>query len=209
MITQKFVSIYDVCIPNDLLQLMYNVQAGLTKSDVFVLLDVLQHGGANNAMPISRKQIAIDCNLSVPSVKRALKHLQDIDIITYDVQSDYHTPSLIALNVAKAPFTQIPMSIFNALMPAKLTFTAIRLLLFVWRNTYGYKGRHGGRIAPALMTDTFIARGTGVDRKNLQRALKELRQVGAIYIDLDNMICKGCTVQARSIRVNNDWTGQI
>ena len=183
---KEFKAKYDVCIPNEMLRLLYDVNERITKAECLILIDILQRGGLNHETPVSRKQLAIDCKISEASVKRALQRLKESGIISYERGTTPHAPSMLSLDFERVPFTQVPASAINALLETPLSHTAIRLLLFVWRYTYGYKGGNGGCIKSCKMSDTFINEGTHIDEKNAQRAIRELKSVEAIGAFIHN-----------------------
>lgn len=181
----KFKTKYDVCIPNELLRLLYNVGERITKTESLVIIDILQRGGLNHETPISQKQIAADCNISEKSAQRALKHLNELNIISYEHGSGFHAPSMLSLDDERVPFTQVPASAVAALMSNTLSHTAIRLLFLIWRYTYGFKGCNKC-VKACKLSDTFINTESNIDKKHAQRALKELKQVGAINTFIHN-----------------------
>ena len=197
---------YDVCIPNELLRLIYAVSEKLTKSETLVLLDILQHGGANHEVSISLSQFAVDCGITERSAATAIKKLKKRGAICYEHQHGEHAPAYITLCISKIPFTQIPAAAFSAAMGAGLSFHALRLLAFIWRNTYGYKGKHGEAATPtSTFSDSYIKRGTGIDRKNAYRALRELQAMGAITIGLTVGYYRGTGHDIKEITVNDVW----
>lgn len=183
---KNFKAIYDVCIPNEMLRLLYDVNESITKAESLIIIDIIQRGGLNHETPISHKQIVADCNISEKSAQRALKHLTELGLISYEHGNGFHAPSMLSIeDTERVPFTQIPASAIAELMSNHLTQTAIRLLLFVWRYTYGFKGANGC-VKSCKLSDSFINVGTNIDKKNAQRAVRELKQNGAINTFIHN-----------------------
>lgn len=180
-----FFTKYDVKISNDLLTVMYTISERMTAAEVVLLLDLVQRGGANNEIPLSLSQIMHDCNISRPTACNALKRLRERGLVTSSYTQGETTPALVAVNAEKSLFTIVPKSAVNAcfelIRAGGLSFTALRLLLFVWRFTYGFRGKNGDSTEPkSIFSDSFIHKGTGIQKHHAHRAIKELVKVGAI-----------------------------
>lgn len=65
-------------------------------------------------------------------------------------------------------FTRIPNRVFRAVMRAKFNGTQRAIIDCVWRQTYGY-GRREYRLS-----ESFIAKATGVPQRNVRRELSNL-----------------------------------
>ena len=182
---KSFKAKFDVCIPNEILQMLYNVREKVTKAESMVIIDILQRGGNNHTTPISYKQLSIDCNMSEKSVQRALKHLEKMGIVSREYGNGFHAPSMISIDFPSIPFTQVPASAIQELMNNTLSQTAIRILFLVWRYSYGFKGKNGC-VKSFRMSDTFITIETSINEKNAQKAIKELKEKGAINTFINN-----------------------
>lgn len=209
-----FVCSYDVRIDNALLELCYSADEPLTRGELCVALDLLQRGHTNSFKYAAIPQLALDCGMSERSIIRALSSLKARGLIEYEHRQGDRTPALILLKKTGKGFTDIPRAAFRACMERiaahEMTLPALRLLVFAWRNTYGYKGKRRNDYEPInerVMKDVYIMHGMGVTHKrNLYKALGELSSYGAITIKHIEEWKSGQKLNnVRKVVVNSVW----
>lgn len=187
---------FDVTVSNTVLELIYTTAEKLTAADAAIMLDLVQRGAGNHETPAALSQLAADCGISKMTVCRSLNRLRGRGLIVSEHTHGDHAPALISLGMDRGNFTIVPREAFTACMELirgkRLSFTALRLLAFVWRNTYGYRGKHGAQSTPnSTFSDSFIKNGTGIQRGHAYNALKELRSVGAVNVTHDIAYYRG------------------
>lgn len=73
-------------------------------------------------------------------------------------------------------YTPIANEIMDQIVRLPLSGTQLRILLLVWRYTYGFSRREHD------LSDTFIATAIGIDRRNVRREIKELIRLKLLTI---------------------------
>ena len=73
-------------------------------------------------------------------------------------------------------FTQIANEILEGLATTKLNGTQLRILLVVFRYTYGFKRKQH------KLSESFIAKATGIHKQQIKRELSQLIQDGIILV---------------------------
>ncbi len=76
--------------------------------------------------------------------------------------------------MSESAYTKIPNNLLEQLATVKLSPTQYRLLFVIWRYTYGF---HRDKHELSL---TFLATATGCDKRQIQRELKGLDDIGLI-----------------------------
>lgn len=77
-------------------------------------------------------------------------------------------------------YTQIANEILENMAKIKLSPTQYRLLFVIWRYTYGFK-----RVQHELSL-SFLSEATGLDQRNIQRALADLEKLNVITQEIKN-----------------------
>jgi len=73
-------------------------------------------------------------------------------------------------------YTPVANEIIEQLVKLPLNGTQLRIILVVWRYTYGFSRKEHE------LSVSFLANATGIHKKQIQRELKELIQLKIIYI---------------------------
>jgi len=93
-------------------------------------------------------------------------------------------------------YTSLPNDVMRLVMRLKISGTQLRIILAVWRYTYGFHRKE------AELTDTYLAKAIDVRRNNLNREIKELFKQNILTV-----ITRGKSFRQRSIiAFNADYT---
>src|SRR4051794_39239815 len=95
-------------------------------------------------------------------------------------------------------YTKIANEIFEEVAKIKLSPTQYRLLLVVWRFTYGFNRKEHS------MSLNFLSQATGCDSRQIQRELKKLEERKVIFQRI-----KSGSYRKISFNKNHDeWVGK-
>ena len=94
-------------------------------------------------------------------------------------------------------YTKIANEILEQLSRIKLNGYEFRILMLLFRYTYGWSGRKD-----AYMSGKFFSQGTGIDRRHIQQVLKILREKKIITCTEN---CAGRTAKYRFNKNYEEW----
>ena len=195
-----------VFVPNVIIEAISRVSDKLTATDCAILLDLVQWGAANGVKLIPVSQLAADTNAPPRSVIRSLKRLRERGLISYEHRQGEHRPAEIGLILPRKPYTRIPAEAFNdtlkAIRARELHLTSLRLLCFVWRETFGYRANHNNE---RQLSDSYIKERTGINRGNSNRALRELKALNAVRVFIKSQFIRGQRTEIKHFLALSVW----
>lgn len=80
-------------------------------------------------------------------------------------------------------YTPIHNEVLEALFKVDISPSEWRILLVVFRYTFGFEDKKGGRLKVNNLSLNFISTATGLDRRNVARSLKKLLSKKLIFRD--------------------------
>ncbi|TCO79108.1 replication protein [Marinisporobacter balticus] len=94
----------------------------------------------------------------------------------------------------KNGYTKIAHEILEQIAQVKLNGTQFRIIMVVWRYTYGFNRKDHG------LSETFISKATEIHKKQVQRELKSLIEMNLIHV-----VEEATFSSPRTIEFNKDY----
>ncbi|MDK2879633.1 MAG: hypothetical protein PWR06_2349 [Thermoanaerobacteraceae bacterium] len=91
-------------------------------------------------------------------------------------------------------YTKIANELLEVLAKTPLNGTQLRIILVLWRYTYGYNRKEHE------LSESFISKATGIHKKQIQRELNELIKYGLVFV-----VKEATFTSPRIIQFNKDY----